>query len=155
MTIADKYIETIKAEFKKQKEIDPDAHVNDWTALLHYQSLNGDGLYATINQLQSFVTWAVEAHIKILSLEERQQLTQEAFENSDRLFKMDFWNDIDLGDKEPKETGMICDDAIQIYFEEMIWQKIDEESFEMETEDEDDDEEEDDDQEEQLDYNEK
>lgn len=75
MNVADKHIEAIKAHFRKQKEIDPDGHVNDWVILLHYQSLNGDGLYATIGQLQTIVAGVIEGHVENLSPEEARTLT--------------------------------------------------------------------------------
>lgn len=53
---------------------------------------------------------------------------------------MDFWEDQNI-EEDPKETGLIFNDAIQTYLDELLWQKIDQESFEMETDDEEEDEE--------------
>ncbi len=85
------HVQILKSLFQKKKDIDINNHVNDWVALLHYQSHNGDGLYAPLEQMQQWVDIEISEYINSLSQDQLKELTQDAYERSHRLIQMNFW----------------------------------------------------------------
>jgi len=135
--LVEKHLQNVKSILQKSKNVDTDGHVSDWIALLHYQdNHDGDGLYAPMHVMQTWIRLTIEVYIESLDNEEALLLTQEAYDKSYTSHTMDCWKGILDEDLEPKEAGLIVSDAIAMYLDEKLWQLIDDESMETEVSDE-------------------
>jgi hypothetical protein len=123
MSLVAAHISTLKQNFKEGHSFDD--LVTDWIVLINYH-VSGSWKDSEYQKYSEYLETAIEDYMALLSEQEKQNLSQQIYEDYSWMLEEDDYSELGYESKEPKDIGYISTDSIKECFFKILDEEIEE-----------------------------